>query len=310
MSISGATYAVHGRKLVDLVRRYPDDFAWAGWAISDDGPDRPGVYTDDWGCAWQKLRAGIGGQCIRHPLDSWDAFSSFRAPDPLAKERWAGVEEKVSRARAEKKYLLGGGGYLFERILALRGFENTLTDLAAGCAQMDRLIDVVGRYVSETVRKATEYRVDGMIFGDDWGHRGGLFISPETWRGKFLPVYRRWFEAAHECGCNVHFHTDGNVTELLPELIEMGADELNLQLGALDVDRTASLVRNRVCIRGEPDRQRVLPRARPEDVRAHVRDLVQTFHTRTGGFIMSVKIQHDTPWENIVALFEALEPFL
>ena len=310
MSISGATHAVHGRKLADLLARYPDDFAWAGWRISDDGPDEPGTHTDEWGCVWQKLQAGIGGQCVEHPLENWDDFSSYDAPSPLTSDRWERVGEEVSGARAADKYLLGGGGYLFERILALRGFENTLMDLASDRMEMNQLIEVVGAYVDETIRKAREYHVDGMIFGDNWGHQGGLFVSPETWWRRFLPVYRRWFKAAHACGVNVHFHSDGNVTDLLPDFVEMGADELNLQVGVLDVDRTAALCRDRVCIRGEPDRQQVLPHTRPEEVRAYVKDLVQAFHTPRGGFIMSVKIQHDTPWENIVALFEALEPYL
>jgi len=310
MSISGATHAVHGRKLSDLAQRYPNDFAWAGWRISDDGPDKPGTHTDEWGCVWRKLQAGIGGQCVEHPLENWDDFTSYSAPDPLTGDRWAGVGEKVSAARAAEKYLLGGGGYLFERLLALRGFENTLMDLASVRMEMKQLVEVVGGYVDETIRKAKEYHVDGMIFGDDWGHQGGLFVSPETWRRAFLPVYRRWFKASHACGANVHFHTDGNVTSLLPDFVDMGADELNLQVGVLDVEKIASICRDRVCIRGEPDRQHILPHSRPEDVRAYVKELVEAFHTPRGGFIMSVKIQHDTPWENIVALFETLDQFL
>ena len=78
-----------------------------------------------------------------------------------------------------------------------------------------------------------------------------------------LPVYKRWFEAVHQHNRNVHFHSDGNVTEILSDLAQMGVDELNLQCGAMDIDALASVCRDKVCLRGELHRQKVPPHFSP-----------------------------------------------
>ena len=63
-SISPSTYDRHGQKLKDLVSKYPNDFGWAGWQVSDDGPQQIGRHTDQWGCVWKKLNPFLGGQCV------------------------------------------------------------------------------------------------------------------------------------------------------------------------------------------------------------------------------------------------------
>ena len=309
-SVSPLTIEMHGRKLEDLISRYPNDFGWAGWSILDDGPPRVGVHVDEWGCTWQKLDASLGGQCVGHPLEDWGAWDRYSVPDPLNDSRWTGVGEHVSQVAEKGKYILGGGGYLFEKLWALRGFENTFVDLALEPAELDELIAAIDGYVDRTLERGLGFEVDGIIFGDDWGQQNSLFVNPEIWRRRFLPVYERWFARVHEADRNVHFHSDGNVMEVLPDFVAMGANELNIQLGVLDIEKVAAHCRDRVCIRAEPDRQSILPYGSPDDVRSHVKDIVGAFHTERGGLIMSIKVMADMPWENLVAFFEALDPYL
>ena len=95
-SISPATYQRHGDKLKDLAGKYPNDFGWAGWRVSGDGPQQVGKYTDEWGCVWEKLNPFIGGQCVEHPLSDWEKWKSYTVPDPLAEDIWVNVEEFTS----------------------------------------------------------------------------------------------------------------------------------------------------------------------------------------------------------------------
>ena len=40
-------------------------------------------FTDDFGCVWRTTVDGITGTVVRHPLEDWEAFASYRGPDPL-----------------------------------------------------------------------------------------------------------------------------------------------------------------------------------------------------------------------------------
>ena len=37
-------------------------------------------YTDGWGCVWETNCTGLVGSVIKHPLQTWDDFSNYKAP--------------------------------------------------------------------------------------------------------------------------------------------------------------------------------------------------------------------------------------
>lgn len=39
-------------------------------------------YTDSFGCVWQSGVEGYNGTVTGHPLESWDAFATWKRPDP------------------------------------------------------------------------------------------------------------------------------------------------------------------------------------------------------------------------------------
>ena len=57
---------------------------------------------------------------------------------------------------------------------------------------------------------------------------------------------------------------------------------------------------------GEVDRQRVLPRGTPDEVRAEVRADIDAFAARSGGLIAHGKIGGDVPLENIEAMLHEM----
>ena len=310
MGISGAAFDKYGSKLRNLAARYPDDIAGVGPHSPHTHPAADGTYVDQWGCTWKALDPSLGPQCVEHPLENLADWSTVPSPDPLGEVRWSGLPERLAQLARDQKYVLCACGNLVKDLINLRGFENAMMDLAAPRPMSRALVRRIEEYIYRTVRRALDLGVDGLILGDPLGQQDGLLVSPEVYRRELLPVYQRCFVAAHEAGRYVHFHTDGNVIKLLPELATMGADVLKLPLGALDIGKASGICRGRICVLAEPDRQSVLPHGSPADVRRHVKDIIQAFHTPQGGLIMGVKVNHFVPWENIVALLETLDPYL
>jgi uroporphyrinogen decarboxylase len=126
------------------------------------------------------------------------------------------------------------------------------------------------------------------------------------WREFFKPAYAQLFGLARDAGKHVWFHSDGVIHTIIPDLIEIGVQVLNPQVDVIGRAKLASLCRGKVCIEGDIDRQWVLPYGTPEDVRAAVREDIDTFGRFNGGYIGRGEAAGDLPFENIVALLDEI----
>jgi uroporphyrinogen decarboxylase len=104
-------------------------------------------------------------------------------------------------------------------------------------------------------------------------------------------------------------HLCGDVTAIIPDLIEIGLNVLNpVQPQAMDVHRLARAFGGKVCFNGGVDVQGTLVRGTPDDVRREVHELIELFGSYNGGYIAdtSHSIMPETPLDNIIALYETL----
>jgi uroporphyrinogen decarboxylase len=61
----------------------------------------------------------------------------------------------------------------------------------------------------------------GAIFHtDDLGYKKGTMIKPDTLRELVFPWYKRYAAIAHQQGKMYWYHCDGNVSEVMEDLIE------------------------------------------------------------------------------------------
>ena len=268
-------------------------------------PLREGEWVDEWGVVWTCPETPrVSG----HPLESgWDGLTGYTPPNPSAPGRYAAASEEL--ARHPDRYRLGWVWFtLFERLWFLRGFNAMLVDPYLHHDRFVELRDLIVGDNLTSIQQQLELGVDGIFFSDDWGTQTGLLMNPEDWRRWYKPWYARMFDSVHAGGAQVWMHLCGNVTAILPDLIEIGLDVLNpVQPQAMDVDTLAACYAGRLCFYGGVDVQGTLPLGTPEDVRAEVRHLVDILGSCGGGYIggTSHTILPDTPPENIIALFEA-----
>ena len=262
-------------------------------------------WVDEWGTIWTCPDfPRVNG----HPLEaSWDLLETYTPPDPLAPGRYDEARETL--LRKPDRYRVGRVWFtLFERLWMLRGFNNALMDLRLQPERLARLLDLIVEFNLTSIRQQLSLGVDGIYFSDDWGSQTTLLIKPDEWREWYKPLYRRMFDAVHQGGAHVWMHLCGNVTAILPDLIELGLNVLNpVQPQAMDVDALGAAFGGRLCFFGGADVQGTLPHGTPEDVEQEVRHLIDVFGRYSGGYIGSTShtILPDTPPENVIALFRA-----
>ncbi len=308
-------WRAHGQALEDLYARYPGDVLLSGrtrgpfaLAGSERGHWAGGAVTrDDWGCGWRWSTPDYMGQAVEHPLADWRAWRDYRAPDPLTGSE--GVAEMVREVDADghRHFVFVDGGEVFQRMIFLRGMEALLIDLQEEREEVyalrDRIVEICLRRIERWLATG---RVDGVILRDDWGTQTALMIRPELWRRVFRPAYARLVAAIHAGGAAASFHTDGMIAAIVPDLIEIGCDEINPQVHVMDIEALGALCRGRVCVRADLDRQFTLPHGTPEDVRRLVRRLFAAFGTAGGGYVGWAEMSSDVPLANGEAALETL----
>ena len=116
--------------------------------------------------------------------------------------------------------------------------------------------------------------VDMLWTGDDIGSQRGMLIAPDTWRRFFKPRMAELVSRvkAIKPDLLVAYHTDGDVREVIPDLIEIGIDVLNpVQPACMDPAELKRDYGDRLLFWGSIDEQGTLPFGSPQDVADEIR---------------------------------------
>lgn len=303
------------RQIIDeLARSFPDDLYQADPVRALQPPVLVGGvtrWTDEWGIEWASDGRGMRPRST--PLQSgYEALGSYDFPDPYAADRFARIDQDLER-RGER-YVLGWVWFtLFERLWMLRGFENMLVDPYLHPCEFAALRDRVVEFNLCIVDQWLARGADGIFFSDDWGSQRGLLIAPDDWRRCWKPAYARMFQRVRERGAHVWMHLCGDISPILPDLIEIGLSVLNpIQPQALDVGFLSRQFGGQVCFYGGVDVQGTMVRGTPDQVKEEVHRLVRLLGSFEGGYIggTSHTIMPETPLDNIIALYQAFAAYL
>ncbi|MGC9520828.1 MAG: uroporphyrinogen decarboxylase family protein, partial [Anaerolineae bacterium] len=252
-----------------------------------------GEHIDVWGCVWSNLKTGMEAIVTGHPVPTRADVHDLQIP-----------EEDVGFPH----------GFMYLRLQDLRGFEELMIDFAEEPPELQMLIDKVLRYNLRQARLKlaaleAQDEADPIVrFGDDLGMQQRLPISPQKWRQYLKPCYAEIYQPFREAGYYVYMHSDGHITEIIPDLVDCGVNVINPQVGANGLETLAEVCKGKVCVDLDLDRQ-LFPFASPEEIEDHVRAAVETLGAPEGGLWLMAEIGEDVPLRNIAAIFDALERY-
>ena len=265
----------------DVCNIWEMDRAEAGWFF--DHPAR-----DDWGCQWGATELKNMGQVTVHPLADWSELNRYRPPDPRNPFYYERLGPLIDAA-GDRYVAVTAHNLLFSRLHKLRGFAATMEDFYLEPERIGRVLDMI---VDFKLRQCEELdrrfggRVHGLFVADDWGTQSGPFVGPKILDEFFAPRYRRIFDAIHACGWHVILHSCGRINALVPSLLELGVDVLNMQQSrSYGLVEFGEQFRGKVCFLATTDIQSTMPRGVEQEVREEVRLLVRHWSTPEGGLI-------------------------
>lgn len=307
------TYDKYKEEIDKIRHDYPDDIVMATLGKPYDFSPRtddwyvPGV--DEFGVERVHAQGGVGLHRKSSLLDDIEYLETYLEkdfPDPWAPGRFDRAE--MLRDKNPDKYIVGHWWQgLFESVAELRGMENYLCDLIVDNDRIMKLERRLCDFWKEIIKGFAKVGVDGIFFSDDVGDQRSMILSPKLWRDNLKPLYKEMIDTAHEKGLHIILHTCGNVTPIIPDLIEIGLDVIHpIQPHCMDAKETADKFKDKISFFGGIDVQYLMPKATPGEIEDEMRLIKEIFSMDKGGFIYAPanSIMPETPLENIKIMYD------
>ncbi|MFP4345445.1 MAG: uroporphyrinogen decarboxylase family protein [Anaerolineales bacterium] len=231
-------------------------------------------------------------------------LQTLRRPDPTTGRRMSDRLQALRRMRdfaGDEIPVMGWVEGSLAEAADLRGVTNTLLDTYE---RPEWLLELLERCVEvgiDFARAQVEAGAHIIGLGDSIASQ----ISPKMYRKFALPYEQRIFEAVHEAGALARLHICGDVTRILPDMVQSGADIIDLDW-MVDMEAAAEAYGDRLSLCGNFDPVTVMLQGTPQEVyEATLRCM------RAGGprsfSAAGCEIPDGTPHENLRAQQRALQ---
>jgi uroporphyrinogen decarboxylase len=264
---------------------------------------------EEMGLPWELHLTGAHDN--RAVLPGWEMLDDFIAhlPDPEHDPQFEKALEMAHWAHEHDRYFLFGWWRLFfERPWEIRGLTNLLMDYVTNPEEVHKLYDALCEtYLAYLRRAFREFQFDGFWTSDDLGHQKQLFMSPKMFRTFHKPRYERIGALLREHNVHWWLHSCGNNFGILGDLADAGLTVFHpVQKHTMDEKLVAKQFGERLTFLAGFDVQQILINGTPEEVRAEVRHLIDTFDRPDGGLCLAAGngILPGTPLENVEAFLE------
>ena len=238
-------------------------------------------------------------------ITSWADLEAFPWPEP-GTVNLAALDAAGQMLPAGMRLIAHAGGMVMHARIWM-GMERFWTALGTDSALVVTLLEKLQALQIVAIERAMEHpAVGAFLLDDDLAHCSGLLESPRFLRAHVFPFYKRIGEIVHSKGLPFIMHTDGKVSQVLPDLIACGLDALHpIEPKAMDIAAVKREYGDRLALLGNIDVD-LLTRGSPEEIRAAVQGCIREV-APGGGFAIgsSNSIPDYVPLENYRALVAA-----
>jgi uroporphyrinogen decarboxylase len=304
----GAKEAFLGRPVTDLradIAFYVEagyDFLTLGRRLAGYPPVWPAATSTTYYDVQRAVAHGSMDGTIRSRAD----YRAYPWMEPSALD--LGILDEVVPLLPGSMRVIRYCGPVFQMTWMLMGFEALSYALADDpglvASIMDRIFDVVRAEVEDALQREV---VGAVWFGDDIAIKDRLMVAPEFLRAQFFPKLAELGSMCAARGVPLIYHTDGNVSSVLPDIIAAGVKALHpVDPLGMDIVATKAEVGGRLCVIGGVDVGLLLtgtPAAVAEETRERLRCLAPG-----GGYVLgsSNSIPRSVPAANYRAMLDAV----
>jgi hypothetical protein len=191
------------------------------------------------------------------------------------------------------------------------GLERFCLALYDDPAFVEELLDLVLEDNLRSIERLLPYGFSFFHIGDDLGHKSGLLFRPDFLRSVWAPRVRQTVEPLISRGIPVTFHSDGNIVEAIPLIIELRFCALNpIEPYGMEIADIKRRFGSSLCLIGNIDIAGPLAFGSPEEVRRDVREHLRLL-APGGGYVCATShsVTDDIPPANFRAMVEAVHRY-
>lgn len=242
----------------------------------------------------------------------------------IEKFNWPDISEwdfeslcgRLDELSDEYAVMAGSWSPIFCQILWFFGVEPALMNLYLKPKLIQAVLEHIETFYIAYYKKLFGSVAGKAVFfnmGDDFGTQRGMMIEPGLWRKLFKPVYKKIFSLAKSFGLYVWFHSCGAISDVIPDLIEIGMDvweTVQTHLPGNEPERIKKEYGKDITFFGAINTQSTLPYGTVEQVRNEVRERIKVLG-KSGGYICGPdhQIKTEMPFENIMVMFDEIKKF-
>jgi uroporphyrinogen decarboxylase len=276
------------------------------------------TYANEMGVVHRIGESGWYEEWISGPLmdaDGTDLAVLDDAPLPVA-AHIVEPEDYAAQVQALKErelFVSAGISNPYKTAWEMRGMENVLADYLVNRDFLEALYDRLYAFYTDFALRAVRAGVDMIAVTGDIAMQDRIIMGPKAWREVDKPRLAHFIAACRRVNPKLfmYIHSDGNVMEVMDDLVEIGFDVINpIQPECMDPVEVKRRWGDRITLHGGVSLQRTLPNGTVAEVRREIEHLIRTCGYN-GGLVVfpSNVIQPDTPTENIIACYHAARDF-
>ena len=237
------------------------------------------VQVSCWGIGQQAQTTQAGwhaGHRMLHPLaevDTIQGLERFPFPNLAASGVDQELEQKVRQLQEQDYTVLGQMSQtILETAYSMRGIPQLMLDFYERPRYVEALFERIAEQRLFQARRFAEAGVDILRIGDDIAMQRGLMVSPALYRERIKPLHAAVIAQARRVKPEilVKYHSDGQLTDLLPDLIDAGVDIINpVQPECMDLGQIKREYGKQLVLWGCMPVQSLFAHGSTEDVRRH-----------------------------------------
>jgi len=171
---------------------------------------------------------------------------------------------------------------IFECLNGPFGIENHLMYLALYESELHEVYKRQAEWNRQFAMNSLDVGVDMIHVSDDWGAQTGLMFSPDLWRTLIYPYHKVVCDAVRKRQAYLSLHSDGNVTQVLDGIVELGYNVLHpYQVSAgMDYGLYFEKYADRLTLMGGLDVQTTIGFGDLDRLRSDIELIIQSFADR------------------------------
>ncbi|MBI2193422.1 MAG: hypothetical protein HYU36_15715 [Planctomycetes bacterium] len=248
------------------------------------------------------------------PLRHTDRLEEIEAYPIASNATWLDdrMKKACEEAHARGDYAQIFVGHMYENAWQVRGYEPFLVDLLTRREAAEVLLDRFFENNLRAAEAAARCGYDCIATGDDVANQKTLMFQPDLWREVMKTRWAKVIAAArrHKPDIQVWYHSDGNLTDILDDLVEIGVTILNpVQPECMDPVAVRRRFGKRLAFDGCIGTQTTFPFGTTNEMRRVVRSLAEALEARAGGLLLSPThvLEPEVPPENVVTFFRTCD---